>query len=127
MPGDEYATSLKIHTSVTTMIRGVSEEHTCNGTVREFMGYSGSSVRIAKTTKRAKLGVCGWRGKEGREGAGSGDGLSRESVEDIGGGMEGFDPIGRRHASLKQQVARGVVNRVDDALSFAILRVRVGT
>jgi hypothetical protein len=116
MPGDEYAT---------TMIRGVSEEHTCNRTVQEFMEHSGSSVRIENTTKRAQLGVCGWHWKEGREGARGGDGLSGES-EEIGGGVEGFDLIGRRNASLKQQGTRGVVNSADDALSFTVLRGRVG-
>lgn len=49
------------------------------------------------------------------------DGTRGTYVEQIGGGVEGFDPEGGRHVRLEKNSAENVVGGTDRAFGLAIL------
>jgi hypothetical protein len=60
-----------------------------------------------------------WTGRTGR--------LVGEAVQQICGGVEPFYPVASRNRSLKKQGTHHIIDGVNDAFGFTILRRSVGT
>jgi hypothetical protein len=87
---------------------------------------SGGDVGITPTTKDSKMVISGgmtmksvvW-GTEGKGGGGM-------TIEKIGGGVEGLNPVRWWEVGLKEKGTNDVVYGVEDALNLAILLRGVG-
>jgi hypothetical protein len=82
---------------------------------------SGSGVRVASTPEDTEV-VIARRGTEEclvRSGGRTRSG--RETVEEVGRGVEGLGPETCRKVRLEKKSANGVVGRADHALSLAVL------
>ena len=65
------------------------------------MGGGGRKVWVASTTKYAEMRIGGMSPKQGEERSAESQGFSGETVEDVGGGMETFNPIGGGKGGLE--------------------------
>jgi hypothetical protein len=120
MTRNEDPTRGEIKAAIALMVRGVPEKHTEGGPGCKFLRSSSSSVRVASTPEDTKM-VIARRGTEeclvrsgGRVRSG------RETIEEVGRGVEALGPEACRKVRLEKS-ADGVVGRTDHALSVAVL------
>jgi hypothetical protein len=92
MARDEDPTRGEVKAAVALVVRGVPEKHTEGGTGGELVRSSGSGVRVASTPEDTKV-VIARRGTEEclvRSGGRARSG--RETVEEVGRGVEALGP-----------------------------------
>jgi hypothetical protein len=121
MARDEDPTRGEVKAAVAFVVWGVPEKHTEGGSGCKLVRSSGGSVRVASTPENTEV-VIARRGTEeclvrSRGRARSG----RETVEEVGGGVEALGPEACRKVRLDEKSADGVVGRADHALSLAVL------
>ena len=77
----------------------------------------GGLVRVAETSKDTEHAIV-----ETDIGDGELDGLRGAYVNEMGGGGQGFRPIGRWHRGLKKECACNIVKGADGTFGLAVLR-----
>jgi hypothetical protein len=120
MARDEDPARGEVKAAVALVVWGVPEKHTEGGTGCKLVRSSGGGVWVASTPENTEV-VIALRGTEeclvrSRGQARSG----RETVEEVGGGVEALGPEACRKVHLEKS-ADGVVGRADHALSLAVL------
>jgi len=85
------------------------------------VGGGGRQVRVTFAAKDANVVVGGHGAKEGSVWCGEPERVGGQNVKKVGGCLQSFDPVGRRHAGLEQKRAYNVVGGTNYALSFTIL------
>ena len=92
MARDEDPTRGKVKASVAPVIREVPREDTESRSGSEFVGCSGSGVRVTRTPKDPKVIVPRRGTEKSVVWCGSWVGSGRKSVEKIGGGVQTLSP-----------------------------------
>jgi hypothetical protein len=116
-----------VEASITFVFRRVTKKRAQHGARHKFVGGDGREVRITTTSKNPKVVIGGWGAKKRMVRGGEIESFGGVSVDEIGGGMESFDPIVWGHAGVEEKGADDIVNGPDRALGFAILLGCVGT
>ena len=65
------------------------------------MGCRRGEVGVTPTTKDSQIGVIWMSEKEGLIGCTKLESFGGVEIEKVGGGVEGFNPVRRQHASLE--------------------------
>jgi hypothetical protein len=82
---------------------------------------SGSGVRVASTPEDTKVVIAQWGTEECLVGSGDRARSGRETVEEVGRGVEGLGPEMGQKMRLEKKSVDGVVGRADHALSLTVL------
>jgi hypothetical protein len=85
------------------------------------MGSCGGCIGIALAPKNTKIAIRGRGIVECGVGSLMIQSVGRPPIKKISSGVECFNPIGRRKASLKQQRLRDIVKSLKDAFDFTVL------
>jgi hypothetical protein len=91
MARDEDPARGEVKAAVALVVRGVPEKHTEGGTRCELVRSSGSGVRVASTPEDTEV-VIARRGTEECLVSGGRARSRRETVEEVGRGVEGLGP-----------------------------------
>ena len=125
MVGYNHSSSRDVKTTVTLVRGGITYEDTWHGARCKFVGSRGTD-RITKAAEHAKLRVIRYRAMEELVRDLVTDGRGRAPVQQEGCCSQCFSPVRRRHGSMDQQRADGVVDSTKHTLGFAILWRGVG-
>jgi hypothetical protein len=125
--GDDNVVGGEIKTPITFVVSGVSEENTSSGPGCQFVSGFGGEIRIAGTIEHAQVLIGEGDSMEGEVWTGCADRLGGEAVQQICGSVEPFYPVASRNRSLKKQGTRHIIDGVNDAFNFTVLRRSVGT
>ena len=101
MPRDDDASRLYIHAAIAPMVGCVTKENTGDRTRRPFVWHSSSGVRVTQTAESADMRVSGNHRKKGEKGTWRENSFSGDAIEEVCGGVKGFNPESRRHVGLK--------------------------
>jgi hypothetical protein len=82
-----------VEASITFVFRRVTKKRAQRGARHKFVGGDGGEVRITTTSKNPKVVIGGWGAKKHMVRGGEIESFGGVSVDEIGGGMESFDPI----------------------------------
>jgi hypothetical protein len=94
MPRYDDTTGLQVETAVAFVLARVAEKNAAEGARGELVIGGGKGVGETKTTKYAKV-VIGWfLAVETIMWCLKGDGTAWANVEEMGGGVQGFNPKG---------------------------------
>jgi hypothetical protein len=90
------------------------------------VGSGSRGVGIALATEHAEVGVGWWMPVEDIVGSGKLKCFRGVAIEEVGGSVESFHPVGRGKVGLEMEGANDVVDGAQNTLSFAILLRGVG-
>jgi hypothetical protein len=121
MARDDEPARGEVKAAVALVVRGVPEKHTEGGTGCKLVRSSGSGVRVASTPEDTEVVIARRGTEEGLVRSGGRAHSRRETVEEVGRGVEGLSPEMCREVCLEKKSADGVVGRADHALSLAVL------
>jgi hypothetical protein len=122
MSGDDDVVGGDIKTLVAFVISRVYEENTYGRPKCQFMSDFGGEIGIAGRTEHVQVLVWGGDTVEGDIGTGCTDRLAGKAVQQICGSVELFYPVASRNRRLKKQGVDHVINGVEKALGFIVLR-----
>lgn len=93
----------KIKASVPLMIMGVTKEKIMIRSRGKFVRSGGRGVGIIGTPKDPKVIIGGGGAEEGEEWGGMGNRLGGKAIDEVGGSVEGLNPVVGRKRSLKEE------------------------
>jgi hypothetical protein len=125
--GDQNAARGEVKASVPLVVRGVPEEHTTSRAGRQLVRSGGGGVRVTRTPEDPKVVVARRGTEESVVWSGSRRSSGRETVKQVGGGVEALSPEARGQRGLDQEGAHDVVRRANHPLSLAVLRRGIRT
>jgi hypothetical protein len=123
---DDEAVGGEVKTAIPLVVRRVAKEEATGGAWRQLMSCCSGSVGVAGIAEHTEVGVGGCRVVQGEVGDGVAHHHRWETVEEVGGGVQGLYPVVGRERCLEEKTADHVGGGANHALCSTVLGEGVG-